>query len=392
MREAVIVTGVRTAIGKAPKGTLKDIRPEFLGKVVVEGAVERLGANFDKSLIEDVFMGCSFPESEQGLNMARIVALFAGLPETTCGVTINRFCSSGLQSVAMACERIIAGGAEIIMAAGVESMSRVYMNLKPAPNPDVWAVAPNVYLPMGATAENVAQKFGITREEQDALALASHQKAAAAINSGRFVDEIVPVPVKKLVTGEGDDAVYEDVMFAQDEGVRFDISSEKLAGLRPVFNAEGSVTAGSSSQTSDGAAAVVVMSADKAKELGLRPRLKFRSFAVGGVDPGLMGIGPVAAIPKALKLAGLTLKDIGLIELNEAFASQAVYCIKTLGLNPNIVNVNGGAIALGHPLGCTGTKLTVQIMHEMEKRGVKYGMVSMCIGGGMGAAGIYELI
>ena len=384
MREAVIVAGARTAVGKAPKGTLKEVRPEFLAKVALEEAINRLGPDFDKSLIEDVYLGCSFPEGEQGMNMGRIVAMYAGLPETTCGITINRFCSSGLQTIAMACERIMCGAADIIAAGGVESMSMVATKTQPKPNMDIYQMIPDIYLPMGLTAENVASKFNIPREKQDALALASHQKAAAAIKAGKFKDEIVPVPVK---TESG-----ETIQFDVDEGVRFDVTPEGLAALKPVFKPDGTVTAGNSSQTSDGAAFVIVMSKEKALELGLKPRLKFVSYAVGGVPPGIMGIGPVVAIPKALKLAGLELKDIGLIELNEAFASQAVYCIETLGLNQEILNVNGGAIALGHPLGCTGTKLTVQIMYEMERRGVKYGLVSMCIGGGMGAAGIFELM
>ncbi len=391
MQDAVIVSGVRTAVGKAPHGALKDTRPEFLARVVLEEVVNRLGNNFNKSLIEDIYMGCAFPEGEQGLNIARLAALYAGFPDSTCGMTINRFCASGLQTIAMASERIMVGSADIIIAGGVESMTRVSMLNSWVRSPEVKAVLPDVYTPMGITAENVARQFGITRQEQDDLAFASHQKAAAAINAGRFVDQIVPVPVKQLVSGEGENAVYEEILFAQDEGVRFDILAEKLVQLKPVFKADGTVTAGNASQTSDGASAMVVMSAEKAQELGIRPRLKFVSFAVGGISPGIMGIGPLVAIPKALKLAGLSLKDIGLIELNEAFASQAVCCIKTLGLNPDIVNVNGGAIALGHPLGCTGNKLAVQLMNEMERRQVKYGMVSMCIGGGMGAAIIFEL-
>ncbi|MBP1761486.1 MAG: acetyl-CoA C-acyltransferase [Firmicutes bacterium] len=391
MKQAVIVSGVRTAVGKAPRGTLKDTRPDYLGKLVVEDAIKRLGPNFDKSLVEDVIIGCSFPEGVQGMQVGRIIAQYAGLPDSACGMTVNRFCSSGLQTISMAAERIMLGASDVIVAGGIESMSMVASKQVPIPNQEVLEQWPDLYLGMGLTAENVAKKFSISRQEQDAFAAASYQKANAAINNGVFEGEITPILVKEAVMGPDHKVIVKEKIFKVDEGPREGVTEESLAKLKPAFSPFGVVTAGNSSQTSDGAAAVVVMSEDKAKELGIKPRLRYVSFAVGGCPPGIMGIGPVFAIPKALKLAGLTLKDIGLIELNEAFASQSIYCMRELGLNPKITNVNGGAIALGHPLGCTGTKLTVQIMNEMERRDVRYGMISMCIGGGMGAAGIFEL-
>ncbi len=391
MKQAVIVSGVRTAVGKAPRGTLKDTRPDYLGKLVVEEAINRLGPSFDKSLVEDVIIGCSFPEGVQGMQVGRIIAQYAGLPDSTCGMTLNRFCSSGLQTISMAAERIMLGASEVIVAGGIESMSMVASKQVPVPNQEVLEQWPDLYLGMGLTAENVAKQFNISRQEQDAFAVASNQKAMAAIKNGVFEGEITPVVVKEAAIGPDHKVVVKERLFTVDEGPREGVTVESLAKLKPAFSPFGVVTAGNSSQTSDGAAAVVVMSKDKAKELGLKPRLRYVSFAVGGCPAGIMGIGPVFAIPKALKLAGLTIKDIGLIELNEAFASQSIYCIRELGLNQEITNVNGGAIALGHPLGCTGTKLTVQIMNEMERRNVKYGIISMCIGGGMGAAGIFEL-
>ncbi|HHY59011.1 MAG TPA: acetyl-CoA C-acetyltransferase [Clostridia bacterium] len=392
MREAVIVSGVRTAVGKAPRGSLRHCRPEDLGAAVVKEAVAR-AQGLDPQEIDDVIIGCSFPEAEQGMNLGRIVALRAGLPTSVPGFTINRFCSSGLQSIALAAERIMCGFADVIVAGGVESMSVVPMGgQKIAPNPYLMEHMPEAYMTMGLTAEEVASRFGISREEQDAFAVQSHQKAWKAIQEGKFKDEILPVPVKKVSIGPDNKPVTKEVIFDTDEGVRPDTSLEALAKLKPVFKQGGTVTAGNSSQTSDGAAAVVVMSAEKAQQLGLKPMLVFRSFAVGGVDPDVMGIGPVVAIPKALKLAGVNLEDIDLIELNEAFASQALYCIRELGLDVNKVNVNGGAIALGHPLGCTGAKLTVTLMHELARRNGRYGIVSMCIGGGMGAAAVFERV
>ena len=375
MNEAVIVDCVRTPVGKAPRGALRHVRPDDLAAVAIEGLLSRYPA-VAAAEIEDVILGCATPEGESGMNVARIAALRAGLPETVCGVTINRFCSSGLQAIAMAAERIRAGMAEVLVAGGTESMSLLPMAMmRIAPNPWLVEHRPEIYINMGLTAENLQRRYGISREEQDAFALASHQKAMAAQESGRFDDELIPVG-----------------SFRKDEGPRADTSLEALAKLKPAFHAQGTVTAGNSSQTSDGAAAALVMSAGRAAALGLKPRARFVSFAVGGVAPEIMGIGPVAAIPKALRLAGLTLGDIGVIELNEAFAVQALAVIREAGLAPERVNVNGGALALGHPLGCTGAKLTATILREMERGGHRYGMVTMCIGGGQGAAGIFERI
>jgi len=391
MEDAVIVAGVRTAVGKAPRGTLKDVRPDELGALVVKSVVAKV-PQLNPAEIDDVIIGCAFPEGEQGMNLGRIVSVRAGLPYSVPGMTVNRFCASGLQSIAIAAEKVRLGFADVVVAGGVESMSRVPMGgHKLAPNPELVASRPENYMSMGHTAEEVARRYGISREEQDRFALASHQKALAAIQAGRFKEEIVPVRFKKKVFA-GKKVIEQEVVFDTDEGVRADTSLEALARLKPAFGLEGTVTAGNSSQTSDGAAAVLVMSARKASALGLKPMAIFRAFAVGGVDPDVMGIGPTVAVPKALRLAGLTLDQIGLIELNEAFASQSLYVIKQLGLNQEIVNVNGGAIALGHPLGCTGTKLTVTLMHEAARRKVKYGLVTMCIGGGMGAAGVFEFL
>jgi acetyl-CoA acyltransferase len=375
MNEAVIIDCVRTPVGKAPRGALRHVRPDDLAAVAIEGLLSRYPA-VAAAEIEDVILGCATPEGESGMNVARIAALRAGLPETVCGVTINRFCSSGLQAIAMAAERIRAGMADVLLAGGTESMSMLPMAMmRIAPNPWLVEHRPEIYINMGLTAENLQRRYGISREEQDAFALASHQKAMAAQESRKFDDELIPVG-----------------SFRKDEGPRADTSLEALAKLKPAFHAQGTVTAGNSSQTSDGAAAALVMSAGRAAALGLKPRARFVSFAVGGVAPEIMGIGPVAAIPKALRLAGLTLDDIGVIELNEAFAVQALAVIREAGLAPERVNVNGGALALGHPLGCTGAKLTATILREMERGGHRYGMVTMCIGGGQGAAGIFERI
>jgi acetyl-CoA acyltransferase len=389
MINAVIVSAARTAVGKAPRGTLRTMRPEDMAAAVIKAALER-AAGIDAAEIEDVILGCAMPEAEQGMNVARIAALRAGLPVTVPGQTVNRFCSSGLQTIALAAQQILAGMGEAIIAGGVESMSRVPMSSnKFMANPDLALEYPGVYLGMGLTAENVAQKYEVSREEQDAFSLRSHQRAAAAQDAGKFDAEIVPLDVH-VKMGEGSTAQEFQTTFAKDEGVRRDTSLEALGKLRAAFHVKGSVTAGNSSQTSDGAAAVLVMSEEKARAKGLTPLARFHSFAVGGVPPELMGIGPVEAVPKALKLAGLSLADIDLIELNEAFAAQSLAVIHELGLDEEKVNVNGGAIALGHPLGCTGAKLTVQILHELQRQDKQFGLITMCIGGGMGAAGVIE--
>lgn len=393
MKEAVIVSAVRTAGGKAPRGTLRDTRPEFLGKLCMEEAIRRSGVKPEE--IDDVIWGCSTPEQSLGMNIARITALYAGIPQEVPAVTVNRFCSSGLQAIAFGAEGIISGRCDVVMAGGVEHMSLVAMGGLIRPNPAILEDPElnKIYTTMGQTAENVAKRYGISREEQDEFALNSHQKAATATKNGLFKDEIVPVPVKFTTLGPDNKRVTKEILFDTDEGIRYNATKENLSKLRPVFVREGgSVTAGNSSQTTDGAAATLLMSMDKAKELGIKPRLKFVGFAASGCSPDEMGVGPVYAIPKVLKKTGLELKDIGLIEINEAFASQSIYCMRELGMNKEIVNVNGGAIALGHPLGATGAKLTTTLMYEMERRQVKYGMVTMCIGGGQGAAGIFELI
>ena len=389
MREAVIVSSVRTAVGRAPRGKLRHTRPEYMGTTAVLEAVNR-AKGLDPAEIEDVILGCSFPEAEQGMNLGRIVALQAGFPDSVPGQTVNRFCSSGLQAIALAAERIMCGYAEVIVAGGVESMSMVPMGgNKLAPSPILAEKHIETYTPMGITAENVAQRFNISREDQDKFGLASQQKAGAATKEGRFKDEIVPLKVVERDVGPDNKIVEKEFIFHIDEGIR-DTSLEALTKLRPAFHVKGSVTAGNSSQTSDGAAAAVVMSAEKAAALGLKPMAIYRGFAVAGCPPEIMGVGPAYAIPKLMKLTGLNINDIDLFELNEAFASQALYCIRELGLNEEIVNVNGGAIALGHPLGCTGAKLTATLLHEMGRRNSRYGVVSMCIGGGMGAAGLFE--
>jgi len=393
LREAVIVSGVRTAGGKAPRGTLRDTRPELLGKLCMEEAMKRLGPSFKSEMIDDVIWGCSTPEQATGMNIARITARYAGIPESVPAVTVNRFCSSGLQAISFGAEAIICGRCDVVMTGGTEHMSLTGMGGVLRPDNDILTmpVVGNLYTSNGQTAENVAKRYNVSREEQDVFSVASHKKAATAMKEGRFKEEIVPVPVNKSTLDKDGKVVVKEIMYDYEEGIRADVTLEGLAKLKPAFVPGGTVTAGNSSQTTDGASATILMSAGKAKELGLKPRLKFITFAVHGCASDEMGIGPTLAVPKALKRAGMELKDIGLIELNEAFASQAVYCIRELGINEEIVNVNGGAIAIGHPLGSTGCKLTVTLMHEMERSKVKYGMVTMCIGGGQGAAGIFEL-
>ncbi|HTQ86184.1 MAG TPA: acetyl-CoA C-acyltransferase [Candidatus Solibacter sp.] len=389
MREAVLVSSVRTAVGKAGKGALRTVRPDDLGAVAIRGALARV-PQLDPKEIEDVILGCAMPEGEQGWNVARICSLRAGLPVEASAMTINRFCSSGLQAIAMAAERIRGGGSEVIVAGGTESMTMVPMGgNKISPNPWLMDHYPDSYLGMGLTAENLAAKHGITREIADAFSLASHQKALAAIAAGKFKDEVVPVEVA-ITSMNGTKPKTATYTFDTDEGPRADTSTEALGKLKPAFHAKGTVTAGNSSQMSDGAAASIVMSAERAAALGLKPLARFVSFATAGCLPEEMGVGPVFAIPKALKLAGLKLEDIAVIELNEAFAAQALSVIKLAGLDPAKVNVNGGAVALGHPLGCTGAKLTATILRELQRRNARYGMVTMCVGGGMGAAGIFE--
>jgi acetyl-CoA acyltransferase len=389
MRDVVIVSAVRTPVGRAFKGTLRATRPDELAAVAIKGALARV-PQLDPQEIEDVILGCAMPEGEQGMNVARIASLRAGLPVEVSALTINRFCSSGLQSLAMAAERIMAGGAEVMVAGGTESMSMIPMGgNKISPNPWLVENHPGAYLSMGLTAERVGQRFGITREQSDEFSLRSHQKALAAIQAGKFADETVPVPVS-FTTPNGKKPSRQEIAFQVDEGPRADTSLEALLALMPAFHVKGIVTAGNSSQMSDGAAAAVVMSAERAKALGIVPLVRYVSFATAGYKPEEMGLGPVFAIPKALKMAGLKLTDIDLIELNEAFAAQSLAVIKEAGLDAEKVNPNGGAIALGHPLGCTGAKLTASIIRELKRRNGRYGMVTMCVGGGMGAAGIFE--
>ena len=389
-REALIVSATRTPIGKAHKGSLRAAQPDALAAAAIRAALDRV-PGLDPADVDDVILGCAMPEAAQGLNIARQAALRAGLPPSVPAQTVNRFCASGLQTIALAAQQIMLGQAEVIVAGGVESMSLVPMSGHVfAPSPDLVAVNPEVYMPMGLTAEEVARRYGVARAEQDEFALRSHQNAAAAIDAGRFDDEIVPLTIE-VTSFDGIQAISRSITLQTDEGVRRDTSLDALSRLRPVFAANGTVTAGNASQTSDGAAAVVMMSAAKAAALGLQPLGRFVSYAVAGVPPEVMGIGPTAAVPKALKQAGLNLDAIGLIELNEAFAAQALAVIRSLELELEKVNVNGGAIALGHPLGCTGTRLTVTLLHEMRRRGVSYGLVTMCVGGGMGAAGVFAL-
>ncbi|MBV9241433.1 MAG: acetyl-CoA C-acyltransferase [Acidobacteria bacterium] len=392
MREVVIASAVRTAVGKAPKGSLKNTRPDDLGAAAIKEAVDRV-PGLDKAQIEDVIMGCAFPEAEQGMNVTRTAMIAAGLPVETSAMTVNRYCSSGLQTIALAADRIATGGADVIVAGGLETMSMIPMGGNVVrPNPALVDSYPDYYLGMGLTAENLARKYEITREQADEFSVGSHHKAAAAIGVGNFKNEIVPVTVHVDEIDEKGRVRRKEVVFEQDEGVRADTSIEGLAKLKPAFHAKGTVTAGNSSQMSDGAAASVVMSADKAKELGVTPLARFVAFATAGCLPEEMGVGPVYAIPKALKLAGLTLDQIDLIELNEAFAVQGLTVMKLLEMDPAKVNVNGGAVALGHPLGCTGAKLTATILQEMKRRNARYGMVTMCVGGGMGAAGLFEVL
>lgn len=391
MREAVIVAGARTPVGKAKKGSLATVRPDDFGALVVKETLKRAGG-YDGP-IDDLILGCAMPEAEQGMNVARNIGALAGLPDSTPAITINRFCSSGLQSIAYAAERIMLGSSEAIIAGGVESMSMVpMMGNTIRPNARLAEEAPQYYMAMGHTAEQVASKYGVSRADQDAFAVRSHELAAAAIAAGKFKDDIVPVEVVKHFVDENNKAQVKKFLFEMDEGVRAGTSPETLAKLRPVFNVRGTVTAGNASQTSDGAGAVLVMDREVAEAQGLKPIAKFRSFAVGGVPPEVMGIGPIIAVPKALKLAGLTLEDIDIWEINEAFASQAIQVVRHLGIDIDKVNVNGGAIALGHPLGATGTILTLKMLSELKRQGKQFGVVTMCIGGGMGAAGVFELL
>ena len=387
--EAFIMSSVRTAVGKADRGTLRTTRPEKLGAEAIKGALARVGG-LSPDDVDDVIMGCAFPEGPQGMNMGRAIAQKAGLPDHVPGATVNRFCSSGLQTIAMATQAIVTGQADVMVAGGAESMSHVPMSgFYFQPDPELAEDDPDYFVSMGITAENVANKYGISREDQDAFALRSHERAADAVQSGRFDDEIVPLDVSMRHYDDGE--VHEQsTTFDTDEGPRFDTSMDALGGLRPAFRRGGSVTAGNASQRSDGGAATVVVSEKKLADLDADPIGRLVSFSVAGVAPELMGIGPVEAIPKALAQAGLSLDDIGLVELNEAFAAQSVAVIREVGLDPETVNVNGGAIALGHPLGCTGAKLTATLLHEMRRRGIRYGLCTMCVGGGMGAAGVIE--
>ncbi len=396
MREAVIVSSVRTPVGKAPKGTLRATRPDDLAALVIKEAIARV-PGFDAKEIEDVILGCAMPEAEQGMNVARIASLRAGLPVEASAMTINRFCSSGLQAIALAAERIMSGQGDVAVAGGTESMSMVPMGgNKISPNPSLMDSYPDAYLGMGLTAENLSKKYGITREQADEFSFASHQKALAAISAGKFKDETVPVEVNYVAfengASNGAKPKAVKITFDTDEGPRSDTSVEVLGKLKPAFHAHGVVTAGNSSQMSDGAAAALLMSAERARALGLKPLARFLAFATAGCLPEEMGVGPVYAIPKALKIAGLKLDQIDVMELNEAFAAQSLAVIKLAGLDPERVNVNGGAIALGHPLGCTGAKLTATILRELARRNARYGLVTMCVGGGMGAAGIFERV
>jgi acetyl-CoA acyltransferase len=389
-KEAVIVGIQRTAVGKAPRGTLRETRPDEMAAAVFRKLL-RSAPGLDPHEIEDVILGCAMPEAEQGMNMARIASLRAGLPIETSAMTINRFCSSGLQAIALSAERILAGFGQVLLAGGAESMSMVPMTGHHfRPNPYLVENYPDVYLNMGLTAENLARKYSIGRERQDEFALRSHQRAVAALDSGKFAEEVVPLEVEQVSMNGNAQPEKRNSVFQTDEGPRRDTSLAALSSLRPVFHRQGTVTAGNASQMSDGAAAALVMTLDRARALELAPMARFLAFATAGALPEEMGIGPVNAIPKALKLAGMTLEHIDLIELNEAFAVQALAVIQQAGLDPERVNVNGGAIALGHPLGCTGAKLTASLLYEMKRRKSRYGMVTMCIGGGMGAAGIFE--
>jgi acetyl-CoA acyltransferase len=389
MAKVFIISAVRTAVGKGNRGTLKDTRPDDLGAVAIRGALERV-PGLDGSMVDDVILGCAIPEGEQGMNVARIAAIKAGLPDSVPAATVNRLCASGLQAIAIAAERILAGAADIVVAGGTESMSMVPMGgTRPSFNPQLLERRPEIYLPMGLTAERVAARYQVTREDQDRFAYQSHMKAVAAIAAGRFRDEIVPVETTVSVSANGGRPAMMPVVFAEDEGPRADTTLEALAKLKPAFDARGTVTAGNTSQVSDGAAACVVVSEKGLKDLGVEPLGRFLGFAVAGVAPELMGIGPVEAVPKLLSRLRMKLTRVDLIELNEAFAAQALPVIRELSIDPDKVNVNGGAIALGHPLGCTGAKLTATLLHEMKRRGAATGLVTMCVGGGMGAAGLF---
>lgn len=390
MKEAVIVAACRTAAGKAPRGILKDVRPEAMGCAVLGDLLKR-SDDLDPALIDDVIIGCTFPEATQGLNLGRVLVMSMGWPDRIPGMTVNRFCSSGLQAIAIGAEKIMCGFSEIVIAGGVESMSQIPMGGSMMyPNPALVDMRPGSFSGMGLTAENVAERYHISRDEQDEFGAKSQQKAEAAIKAGRFKSQIVPLKVKKQKQLPNGHYAFEESIFDTDEGMRPGTTKENISNIRPAFKPNGTVTAGNSSQTSDAAAGVVLMSREKAKELGLKPISTFRYHVVEGCEPEYMGVGPAVAIPKILKLAGMDLNQIELIELNEAFAAQAVYCINELGINEDITNVNGGAVALGHPLGCTGAKLTTQLIYEMQERGLKWGLVSMCIGFGMGAAAIFE--
>lgn len=391
MKEAVIVAACRTAVGKAPRGVLKDTRPEHLGCAVLGDLLKRAG-DLDPMLIDDVIIGCTFPEATQGLNLGRVLVMSMGWPDRVPGMTVNRFCSSGLQAIAIGAEKIMCGFADVVISGGVESMSQIPMGGSMMyPNPALVDTRPGAFTGMGLTAENVAERYHVGREEQDEFGARSQQKAEAAIRAGRFKSQIVPLTIKRQKQLPNGHFEYEDFVFDTDEGMRPGTTKESISNIRPAFKPNGTVTAGNSSQTSDAAAGVVLMSKEKAKALGLRPMATFRYHAVEGCEPEYMGVGPSVAIPRVLKMAGMSLDQMELIELNEAFAAQAIYCIKELGINEEITNVNGGAIALGHPLGCTGAKLTTQLIYEMQERKLRWGLVSMCIGFGMGAAGIFEI-
>jgi acetyl-CoA acyltransferase len=391
MKEAVIVAACRTAVGKAPRGVLKDTRPEYMGTEVLRDLIKRAG-NMDPMLIDDVIIGCTFPEATQGLNLGRVLVMSLGWPDRIPGMTVNRFCSSGLQAIAIGAEKIMCGFADVVIAGGVENMSQIPMGGSMMyPNPALVDMRPGAFTGMGLTAENVAERYNISRDEQDEFGARSQQRAEAAIKAGRFKTQIVPLNVKKQKQLPNGRFEFEEIIFDTDEGMRPGTTKENISKIRPAFKTNGTVTAGNSSQTSDAAAGVILMSKEKAKELGLKPMATFRYHVAEGCPPEYMGVGPSVAIPKVLKIAGMSLGQMELIELNEAFAAQAIYCIKELGINEEITNVNGGAIALGHPLGCTGAKLTTQLIYEMQARKLRWGLVSMCIGFGMGAAGIFEI-
>jgi acetyl-CoA acyltransferase len=391
MREAVVVAACRTAVGKAPRGILKDTRPEAMGCAVLGDLLKRAG-DLDPMLIDDVIIGCTFPEAVQGLNLGRVLVMSMHWPDRIPGMTVNRFCSSGLQSIAIGAEKIMCGYADVVIAGGVESMSQIPMGGSMMyPNPALVDTRPGSFTGMGLTAENVAERYNIGRDEQDEFGAKSQQKAEAAIKAGRFKSQIVPLTVKRQKQLPNGHFAYEEFVFDTDEGMRPGTTKESISKIPPAFKPNGSVTAGNSSQTSDAAAGVVLMSKEKAKELGLKPMATFRWHAVEGCEPEYMGVGPAVAIPRVLKISGMSLDQMELIELNEAFAAQAIYCINKLGINQEITNVNGGAVALGHPLGCTGSKLTTQLIYEMQERKLRWGLVSMCIGFGMGAAAIFEI-